>query len=378
MQQLDLKNKRVLIREDLNVPIQNGKIINDARIKAALPTLKAALSAGAKVIVLSHLGRPKGKVDLQYSLQPVADYLTSALKQPCRLVSTWLDGVEVNNGEIVLCENVRFQPGEATNDPTLAKKIASLCDIFVMDAFAVAHRKHASTYGAALLAPKACAGPLLLKELATLDQAVSKAQHPVIAIVGGSKVSTKLKLFESLIKKVDQLIVGGGIANTFIAAAGLPIGKSLYEPDLIDLAKSLLRQIHIPLPTDVIVATEFSATATATIKAVTEVKPNEMIFDIGPTTANHLSEQLQQAKTIIWNGPVGVFEFDQFAEGTKTIANAIATSSAFSLAGGGDTVAAIEKFHLQDKISYISTGGGAFLAYLQGDSLPAVTALQTA
>ncbi len=376
MDDLDLSQKRVLIREDLNAPLRDGVITNDARLQAALPTIQTALAAGAAVIVMSHLGQPKGRVDLQYSLQPVADYLTKHLGQSCKLISDWTQGVTVNNGECVLCENVRFEPGETSNDKTLAKHIASLCDIFVMDAFAAAHRQHASTVGAIEFAPQACAGPLLLSELQALETAFAAPQHPVVAIVGGSKASTKLTLLESLIKKVDHLIVGGGIANTFIAAAGFPIGKSLYEADLVDLASNLMQQTDIPLPSDVIVATEISATAKAVCKQLTDVTADEMILDIGPETAKHFSDQLQQAKTIIWNGPVGVFEFDQFATGTQALAQAIAASDAFSAAGGGDTLAAIDKFGIRDKVSYISTGGGAFLQYLEGKTLPAVAALQ--
>ena len=382
MSELALANKRVLIREDLNVPVKDGKVTSDARLRAALPTLKLALEQGASVMVMSHLGRPtEGEFDAQYSLQPVADYLNEALDVNVRLAADYLDGIEVAAGELVIFENVRFNQGEKKNDDALAKKLAALCDVFVMDAFGTAHRAQASTHGVAKFAPVACAGPLLAGELEALGKALDNPARPMVAIVGGSKVSTKLTVLESLSTVVDQLVVGGGIANTFIAAAGHEVGKSLYEADLIDNAKTLTANAQandgdIPVPTDVVVASEFSPSASATLKSVTEVSDEDMIFDIGPDSAKALCKILENAGTIVWNGPVGVFEFDQFGEGTKAIAQAIANSSAFSIAGGGDTLAAVDKYDIADKVSYISTGGGAFLEFLEGKKLPAVAILE--
>jgi phosphoglycerate kinase len=382
MTDLVLTNQRVLIREDLNVPIKDGKITSDARLKAALPTLKLALESGAKVMVMSHLGRPtEGEYNDEYSLKPVADYLAGLLNFPVRLVTDYLSGVEINAGELVLLENVRFNVGEKSNDDTLAKKLAALCDVFVMDAFGTAHRAQASTHGVAKYAATACAGPLLFGELDALSKALNNPARPLVAIVGGSKVSTKLTVLDALSKIVDQLIVGGGIANTFIAAQGYNVGKSLYEADLVAEAKRLTEAAKanngdIPTPTDVVVAQQFSEAATATLKAVDNVNDDEMIFDIGPETAKHLATIIANAGTIVWNGPVGVFEFDQFGNGTKAIANAIANSPAFSIAGGGDTLAAVDKYNIADKISYISTGGGAFLEFLEGKKLPAVDILE--
>ncbi|MBL4910386.1 MAG: phosphoglycerate kinase [Alteromonadaceae bacterium] len=382
MTDLTLANQRVLIREDLNVPIKNGQISSDARLRAAIPTLKLALEAGAKVMVMSHLGRPtEGEAVEEFSLQPVADYLAGALNYPVRLVKDYLNGVEIVAGELVLFENVRFNIGEKKNDDTLAKKLAALCDVFVMDAFGTAHRAQASTHGVAKYAPTACAGPLLAGELSALGKALDNPARPMVAIVGGSKVSSKLTVLDSLANIVDQLIVGGGIANTFIAAQGYNVGKSLFEANLVDEAKRLTANAQankgdIPMPSDVVVATEFSESATATLKNVSEVNDNEMIFDIGPDSAAQLAEIIKNAGTIVWNGPVGVFEFDQFGKGTQAIAEAIAESSAFSIAGGGDTLAAVDKYNIADKISYISTGGGAFLEFLEGKKLPAVEILE--
>lgn len=378
MSELDLTNKRVLIREDLNVPIKDGKITSDARLQAALPSLRLALEAGARVMVMSHLGRPKeGEHEAEFSLAPIAEYLSQALGQEVVLQKEWLEGGEViNPGQLVLMENVRFNQGEKANDDELSKKMAALCDIFVMDAFGTAHRAQASTHGVAKFAPIACAGPLLVGELEALSKALDNPAKPVVAIVGGAKVSTKLTVLESLSAVVDQLIVGGGIANTFLAAQGQPIGKSLSESDLIDTAKALTAKIDIPVPQDVVVATEFSETAVATIKSAENVADDEMILDIGPKSAEHLAEILSNAKTIVWNGPVGVFEFDQFGKGTEVIARAIANSDAFSIAGGGDTLAAVDKYGIKEQVSYISTGGGAFLEFLEGKELPAVSILQ--
>lgn len=378
MSELDLTNKRVLIREDLNVPIKDGKITSDARLQAALPSLRLALEAGARVMVMSHLGRPKeGEHEAEFSLAPIAEYLSQALGQEVVLQKEWLEGGEViNPGQLVLMENVRFNQGEKANDDALAKKMAALCDIFVMDAFGTAHRAQASTHGVAKFAPIACAGPLLVGELEALSKALDNPAKPVVAIVGGAKVSTKLTVLESLSAVVDQLIVGGGIANTFLAAQGQPIGKSLSESDLIDTAKALTAKIDIPVPQDVVVATEFSETAVATIKSAENVADDEMILDIGPKSAEHLAEILSKAKTIVWNGPVGVFEFEQFGKGTEVIARAIANSDAFSIAGGGDTLAAVDKYGIKEQVSYISTGGGAFLEFLEGKELPAVSILQ--
>jgi phosphoglycerate kinase len=382
MTDLNLKDKRVLIREDLNVPVKNGKVTSDIRIQASLPTIKKAMEAGAKVIVMSHLGRPtEGEYNEEYSMKPVADHLSKLLGKPVRLVKDWLNGVDVASGEVVICENVRFNPGEKKNKDDVSKKMAALCDIFVMDAFGTAHRAEASTHGVAKYAPIACAGPLLAAELEALGKALENPVRPLVAIVGGSKVSTKLTVLESLSKIVDQLIVGGGIANTFIKAAGHPIGKSLCENDLVDEAKRLAaaakaRGGDIPVPTDVVVGKEFKETAPATLKKVSEVTDDDMIFDVGPDTAKKFAEILKSAGTIVWNGPVGVFEFDQFGAGTKALAEAIAESKAFSIAGGGDTLAAVDKYGVSDKISYISTGGGAFLEFLEGKKLPAVAILE--
>jgi len=382
MSELALSEKRVLIREDLNVPVKDGKITSDARLKAALPTIKLALEAGAKVMVMSHLGRPtEGEYNEEFSLAPVVDYLAAALNYPVRLVKDYLDGVEVGAGELVVLENVRFNPGEKKNNDELAQQLANLCDIYVMDAFGTAHRAQASTHGVAKFAPIACAGPLLSGELDALSKALDNPKRPLVAIVGGSKVSTKLTVLESLSTVVDQLVVGGGIANTFIAASGHNVGKSLYEVDLIEQAKKLTANAQanngdIPVPSDVVVGTEFSETATATLKAVNEVAEGDMIFDIGPDSANVLADIIKNAGTIVWNGPVGVFEFDQFGKGTEVIANAIAESAAFSIAGGGDTLAAVDKYDIADKVSYISTGGGAFLEFLEGKKLPAVAILE--
>lgn len=382
MTDLDLAGRRVLIREDLNVPLKDGKVANDARIRAALPTLQQALQAGAKVLVMSHLGRPKeGEYDEQYSLAAVAEHLSALLGQPVSLQKDWIDGVDVGAGELVLCENVRFLAGEKKDDDELAKKMAALCDIYVMDAFGTAHRAQASTHGVARYAPVACAGPLLAAELEALGKALDKPARPLVAIVGGSKVSTKLTVLDSLTQLVDQLIVGGGIANTFIAAAGHDVGKSLFEADLVEEARRLdaaskAKGGEIPVPNDVVCGKEFSETAAATLKSVSDVSADDMIFDIGPDTAQHLAGLLKNAGTIVWNGPVGVFEFDQFGEGTRVLAQAIADSPAFSIAGGGDTLAAIDKYGVADRISYISTGGGAFLEFLEGKKLPAVAMLE--
>jgi len=382
MTDLALSGQRVLIREDLNVPVKDGKVTSDARLRAALPTLKLALAQGAAVMVMSHLGRPtEGESDAQYSLAPVAQYLNDALDVNVRLVTDYLDGVEVAAGELVIFENVRFNQGEKSNDDALAKQLAALCDIFVMDAFGTAHRAQASTHGVAKYAATACAGPLLSGELEALAKALDNPARPMVAIVGGSKVSTKLTVLESLSSVVDQLVVGGGIANTFIAAAGHQVGKSLYEADLVSNAQQLTADAKtnggdIPVPTDVVVATQFSESASATLKSVSDVNDNEMIFDIGPESAAALSEVIKNAGTIVWNGPVGVFEFEQFGGGTETIARAIAASKAFSIAGGGDTLAAVDKYGIADDISYISTGGGAFLEFLEGKKLPAVEILE--
>ncbi|GAB3297669.1 phosphoglycerate kinase [Pseudidiomarina andamanensis] len=382
MADLDLEGLRVLIREDLNVPIKDGKVASDARLRAAMPTIQAALDAGAKVMVMSHLGRPEeGVYDAEFSMQPVVDYLNDALDVPVRLAKDYLDGIEVNSNEVVVFENIRFNKGEKKNDDVLAQKLAALCDVFVMDAFGTAHRAQASTHGVAKFADVACAGPLLAAELDALGKALANPARPLVAIVGGSKVSTKLTVLESLSNVVDQLIVGGGIANTFIAAAGHNVGKSLYEEDLIDEAKRLVAAAQakggdIPLPSDVVTGKEFSAEANAETKSVDSIAADDMVFDIGPDTASAFAKILEQAGTIVWNGPVGVFEFDQFGEGTKALAHAIANSPAFSIAGGGDTLAAIDKYGIADKISYISTGGGAFLEFLEGKKLPAVAILE--
>jgi len=378
----DLSGKRVLIREDLNVPIKEGVVTSDARIRAALPTIQAALTAKARVMLMSHLGRPEeGKFSEEFSLAPVAKRLTQLLGVPAALKRDWLDGVAVAPGEVVLLENVRFNKGEKQNSDELAKKMAALCDIYVMDAFGTAHRAEASTHGVAKYAPIACAGPLLVSELSALETALDKPARPLLAIVAGSKVSTKLTVLETLLSKVDQLIVGGGIANTFLAALGFNVGKSLHEPEMLDICRRLIEQSHkrgivIPMPTDVVIATEFSAKAEADVKSVDRVAADEMILDIGPDSAEHFAKLIAAAGTVLWNGPVGVFEFDQFGEGTRVLANAIARSKAFSLAGGGDTLAAIEKYGVEDSISYISTGGGAFLEFVEGKKLPAVDILE--
>jgi len=382
MVDLDLADKRVLIRQDLNVPVKDGQVSDDTRIRASLPTIEHALKAGAKVMLMSHLGRPEeGRFDEKYSLAPVATHLSKLLGKEVRLIKDWLDGVEVSAGEVVLCENVRFNQGEKKNDDALSKKMAALCDVYVMDAFGTAHRAQASTHGVAKTAPVACAGPLLAGELEALGKALDNPARPMVAIVGGSKVSTKLTVLESLSKIVDQLIVGGGIANTFIAAEGHNVGKSLYEEDLVGTAKSLIaaakeRGGEIPIPVDIVCAKKFAEDAEATLKNVSAAVDDDMIFDIGPDTSATLTEILMKAGTIVWNGPVGVFEFDQFGEGTKAIAMAIAESPAFSIAGGGDTLAAVSKYNIADKVSYISTGGGAFLEFLEGKKLPAVEILE--
>jgi len=382
MLDLDLAGKRLLIREDLNVPIKDGVVTSDARIRAALPTIQAALAAKAHVLVMSHLGRPEeGKFAEEFSLAPVAERLTQLLGVPVSIKRDWLDGVAVGPGEVVLLENVRFNKGEKKNADELSKKMAALCDIYVMDAFGTAHRAEASTHGIAKYAPVASAGPLLVSELSALETALEKPARPLLAIVAGSKVSTKLTVLESLLAKVDQLIVGGGITNTFLAALGFNVGKSLHEPEMLDICKRLLAQakqrgIVIPMPTDVVVAREFSAKAEADVKPVGSVAADEMILDIGPDSAEEMAKLVSAAGTVLWNGPVGVFEFEQFGEGTRTLANAIARSKAFSLAGGGDTLAAIEKYGIEDSISYISTGGGAFLEFVEGKKLPAVEILE--
>jgi phosphoglycerate kinase len=378
MTDLDLAGKRVLIREDLNVPVKDGQVTSDARIRASLPTIEVALKAGAKVMVMSHLGRPtEGEYEEQYSLAPVAEHISKLLQRPVPLVKDWLDGgFDVAEGELVLLENVRFNPGEKKDNEELSKKMAALCDVYVMDAFGTAHRAQASTHGVGKFAPIACAGPLLANELDALARALDNPARPMAAIVGGSKVSTKLEVLNALSEKCDQLIVGGGIANTFLAAAGKPVGKSLCEHDLIPAAKALMEKVNIPLPVDVVVAKEFAETAEAVIKSADDVAEDEMILDIGPESAKNLAALLTSAGTIIWNGPVGVFEFDQFGEGTKTLSLAIANSAGFSIAGGGDTLAAVDKYDIADKISYISTGGGAFLEFVEGKVLPAVAMLE--
>jgi len=380
MTDLDLAGKRLLIREDLNVPLADGRVTSDARIKAALPTIEAALDAGAAVILMSHLGRPdEGQADPALSLQPVANHLQSLLGMDVPLIGDWSEAVDVAPGSVVLLENIRFEAGEKSNDEQLAKRLAALCDVFVMDAFGTAHRAHASTHGVAKFAPIACAGPLLSAELAALAKALENPARPLVAIVGGSKVSTKLDVLASLSAIVDQLIVGGGIANTFIAAEGHAVGQSLHEADMLDTARKLRSasgKAEIPLPVDVVVAKEFSASASAKVSDVDDVSDHELILDIGPKTAVTFSEIIAAAGTVIWNGPVGVFEFDQFGDGTRRIAEAIAKSDAFSIAGGGDTLAAIDKYKIADDVSYISTGGGAFLEFVEGKTLPAVAILE--
>ncbi|ORU94686.1 MAG: phosphoglycerate kinase [Cycloclasticus sp. symbiont of Bathymodiolus heckerae] len=382
MQDLDLSGKRVLIREDFNVPIKDGVVMSDARIRASLPTIQQAHAAGAVVLLMSHIGRPtEGQYDEAVSLKPVADHLAKLLDLPVRLEKNWLDGVNTQPGDIVLCENVRFNMGEKKDDEVLSKKMAALCDVFVMDAFGTAHRAQASTHGVAKFAPVACAGPLLVAELDALGKALLEPAQPMLAIVGGAKVSTKLTVLDSMLDKVDQLIVGGGIANTFIAAQGHCVGKSLYEPDLIDQAKALMEKAEkngasIPVPVDVVCGKAFSESAQATVKLVADVDEDDLILDVGPQTAKQYADMVKKAGTIVWNGPLGVFEFDQFAGGTKTLAIAIADSEGFSIAGGGDTLAAVDKYGIAEKVSYISTGGGAFLEFLEGKDLPAVTVLQ--
>ncbi len=382
MDELDLTGKRVMIREDFNVPLDAGRVTSDARLRAALPTMQMALDGGAALILLSHLGRPvEGQYNEAFSMAPVAEHLSGLLGKPVRLQKNWLDGFDIEPGEVVLCENVRFNAGEKGNDEALAKTMASLCDIFVMDAFGTAHRAQASTEGVIRFAPAACAGPLLSRELFELGKALTNPERPMLAIVGGSKVSTKLTVLESLMARVDELIVGGGIANTFIAASGYDVGKSLYEPDLIHEAQRLIRLAHkaggeIPIPKDVVVATSFSKDAKAKVRPVDEVQADEMILDIGPLTAAKYATMIQNAGTVIWNGPVGVFEFKNFAAGTRAVADAIEVSKAFSIAGGGDTLAAIDQFNVTDGVSYISTGGGAFLELVEGKTLPAVAALE--
>ena len=382
MSDLELANQRVFIRQDLNVPLSGGAISNDKRIQASLPTLRQALQAEAQVLVVSHLGRPtEGEYNPEFSMQPVADYLAQHLEYEVRFAKDWIDGVDLAPGVLTVADNVRFLKGEKKDAPALAQKMAALCDIYVMDAFGTAHRAQASTHGVAKYAPIACAGPLLAAELDALARSFADPARPLAAIIGGAKVSTKLTVLESLTQQVDFLIVGGGMANTFIAAAGYAVGKSLYEPDLLDTAKALLdnakgQGLEIPLPVDVVCAKEFSSSATATIKSIDAVADDDMIMDIGPETAQQLAAMLQQAGTIVWNGPVGVFEFDQFGAGTKALAEAIACSPAFSLAGGGDTLAAIDKYAISDQLSYVSTGGGAFLEFLEGKPLPAVAMLE--
>lgn len=377
MTDLDLRGKRVLIREDLNVPVKNGVVTSDARIRASLPTIEHALNAGAKVMVMSHLGRPEeGVFDEAASLKPVAQHLAGLLGRDVPVVADFRAGIDLADGELVLLENVRFNQGEKKDSDELSQAYAALCDIFVMDAFGTAHRAQASTHGVAKFAPIACAGPLLAAELDALGKALATPARPLVAIVGGSKVSTKLEVLESLSDICDQIIVGGGIANTFLAAAGKPVGKSLCEADLIPAAKALMEKVSIPLPTDVVCGKVFAEDAEATLKSVDDVDADDMIFDIGPDSARALAEQLKSAKTIIWNGPVGVFEFDQFGEGTKVLSLAIAESDAFSIAGGGDTLAAVDKYEIADKVSYISTGGGAFLEFVEGKVLPAVAMLE--
>jgi phosphoglycerate kinase len=377
MTDLDLQGQRVLIREDLNVPVKDGAVTSDARILAALPTLKLALEKGAAVMVCSHLGRPtEGQYSEEDSLKPVADYLSKALGREVPLLKDYLDGVDIQPGQLVLLENVRFNPGEKNNSDELARQYAALCDVFVMDAFGTAHRAQGSTHGVAKFAKVACAGPLLAAELDALGKALGNPAKPMAAIVAGSKVSTKLDVLNSLSQICDQLIVGGGIANTFLAAAGFPVGKSLYEADLLDTAKAIAAKVSVPLPVDVVVAKAFAEDAEATVKLVADVSEDDMILDIGPQTAQQFAELLKSSKTILWNGPVGVFEFDQFGNGTQVLAEAIAASPAFSIAGGGDTLAAIDKYAVADRISYISTGGGAFLEFVEGKVLPAVAVLE--
>jgi phosphoglycerate kinase len=381
LDQVELNGKRALVRADLNVPIRDGKVTSAARITAALPTIRQCIDAGAAVMVMSHLGRPEeGGFDEEFTLAPVAETLGELLGQPVELKRDWIDGVDVQPGQVVLLENVRFLNGEKANDEALAKKMAALCDVLVFDAFATAHRAQASTEGVIRQAKVACAGPLLAREVEALDKALANPQRPLVAIVGGAKVSTKLKVLEALIDKVDQLIVGGGIANTFLAAAGYKVGASLYEKDLVDTAKELIKRAEqkgaaIPLPTDVLTAERFHQEAHASLRDVGRIHADEMILDIGPETAGKLASIVRQAGTVIWNGPVGVFEFEAFHSGTQAIAHAVAACEGFTLAGGGDTIAAIEKYRVADRIDYISTAGGAFLEYVEGKTLPAIAAL---
>ena len=381
---IDLNGKRVLIREDYNVPVKNGKVEDDTRIRASLPTIQQLLDEGAKVIITSHLGRPtEGSYDEAFSLAPVATCLSELLDREVPLIKDWLDGVDLENNDIVLCENVRFEVGEINNDEELARRMAALCNVYVNDAFATAHRAQASTHGVAKYVPVACAGPLLIAELKALTKALREPATPLVAIVGGSKISTKLTILESLVEKVDQLIVGGGIANTFLKAAGYNIGYSPFEPDLVSVANKLIESVkkrgsQIPLPMDVVCAKEFNENATAITKKIDEVENDDLIMDVGPETAAQFTDLLEQAGTIVWNGPLGVFEYDQFSHGTRTLAKAIAGSNAYSIAGGGDTISAISKFKVADDISYISTGGGAFLEFLEGKKLPAVFILEEA
>jgi len=381
MQDINLSGKRVLIRQDLNVPIKNGKVTSDARIRASLPTIQQAHESGAVVLLMSHIGRPtEGQYDEAFSLKPVAEHLSELLGKPVRLEKDWVNGVSGKAGEIILCENVRFNVGEKADDEALSKKMAALCDVFVMDAFGTAHRAQASTHGVAKFAPIACAGPLLAAELEALGKALFEPAQPMLAIVGGAKVSTKLTVLDSMLDKVDQLIVGGGIANTFIAAQGYSVGKSLYEADLIDDAKALMIKAEqngasIPVPVDVVCGKAFSESAEATVKLVKDVEDDDLILDVGPQTAAQYADIVKAAGTIVWNGPLGVFEFDQFAGGTKILSQAIADSDGFSIAGGGDTLAAVDKYEIEKKVSYISTGGGAFLEFLEGKTLPAVAVL---
>lgn len=379
---LDFNDKRVLIRVDFNVPVKNGEVQDDTRIRASVPTIEEVLKGGASVILMSHLGRPKeGEYDPQYSLAPVADRLSELIGQKVSLIKDWHNGVDMTNTNVVMLENIRFNVGEKANDDELARQMAELCNIYINDAFGTAHRAQASTHGVAKYVPVACAGPLMVAELEALSRVLEDPKKPMVAIVGGSKVSTKLTVLKQLSTKVDQLIVGGGIANTFLKAEGFNIGQSLYEEDLVETAGELIREMReqdkeIPLPDDVVCAKEFSETASAEIKSIKEVSDDDLILDIGPESAKKLSQYLANAATIVWNGPVGVFEFDAFSQGTETLANAIANSNAFSIAGGGDTLAAIAKYNIADRISYISTGGGAFLELLEGKELPAVAILQ--
>lgn len=381
---LDLSGKTVLIREDYNVPIKDGVVTSDVRIRATLPTLKQVLEAGAKIILVSHLGRPvAGEYDEKYSLAPVAKSLSDFLGIDVPLIKDWVNGIDMTNHQVVLCENVRFEAGETKNDDELARKMAQLCQVYINDAFATAHRAQASTHGVAKYAPVSAAGPLLIDELKSLSKALREPERPVIAIVGGSKVSSKLTILETLSEKVDQLIVGGGIVNTFLKAAGYEVGKSLYEPDLVEVASTLMKQAEengcqIPLPVDVVCGKEFDEKTNAVTKLVNDVEADDMIMDVGPETSKQLNDIISKAKTIVWNGPLGVFEFDQFSQGTKSLANAIAKSEAYSIAGGGDTIAAISKFNVENDISYISTGGGAFLEFLEGKKLPAIEILEEA